>query len=105
MTITNPDWTDRAACLPHNPDMWFNVNPRQETRPSRDTLRALAICRGCPVRVECLNRALDDEADHPREGIWGGLTPLERDELAEKRALPRQAKPRNLLAVKSRRQP
>lgn len=36
-------------------------------------------CRTCPVRRECL---LDALARDERWGIWGGLTPLQRDEYA-----------------------
>ena len=37
--------------------------------------QALTICRGCEVRVECLQHALDNnEAD----GVWGGVTESRR---------------------------
>lgn len=32
------------------------------------------ICRGCPVRLECLSYALQLGA---LEGVWGGLAPIE----------------------------
>lgn len=38
---------------------------------------AKAVCRGCPVRSECLAYAL---AARERAGVWGGLTPDERAE-------------------------
>ena len=37
-----------------------------------------AICRGCPVKVTCLNWAL---ASGQEAGIWGGLTEDERRRL------------------------
>lgn len=37
--------------------------------------RARDICEQCPIREECLARAMEDKE---RYGMWGGLTPLER---------------------------
>lgn len=51
-------------------------------RRSRRALRAGAeqnvakrICRGCPVRNECLADALDNRIEF---GVWGGMTERER---------------------------
>ncbi len=38
---------------------------------------AVAVCWSCPVRQVCLDHAI---AAGERYGIWGGLTPAERDE-------------------------
>jgi WhiB family redox-sensing transcriptional regulator len=44
-------------------------------------MRAKAICKDCPVKLECLQHALDnDEA-----GIWGGTTEKERRSLLRRR--------------------
>ena len=46
-----------------------------------DIARAKQFCRGCEVRVECLEAALlKDE----RFGIWGGLSERERRKLKKK---------------------
>lgn len=37
--------------------------------------RAIAICRACPVRRECLQWAIDT---NQKFGVWGGLTPNQR---------------------------
>ena len=37
-----------------------------------------ALCAGCPVRMPCLQFALDNNEPH---GIWGGMTPDERDQM------------------------
>ena len=69
------DWEGAAACRSrdYDPDWWF---PAQEI--PKDTARAVAVCRGCPVRVECLRFALDD---HALTGVWAGTTSAERRQL------------------------
>ena len=46
------DWTTRAACKGTDPDELFVQGAAQN--------RAKLICRGCPVRTECLADALDN---------------------------------------------
>lgn len=66
-------WRQRGACVGVDPALFFP--------DIGDTGRhAKAVCAGCVVRVECLNHALEHRED---EGIWGGLSRIER------RALPR----------------
>lgn len=48
------------------PDSW---------RERAATKMAKKICAVCPVRLECLQTALDN---HEPDGLWGGLTPDER---------------------------
>ena len=38
-------------------------------------MAAKAVCRRCPVQIECLTDAL---AQGDRFGVWGGLSPRER---------------------------
>jgi WhiB family transcriptional regulator, redox-sensing transcriptional regulator len=63
-----PDWRDFAACQYTDPELWF-VEKGQSTGPAK------AVCRGCTVREQCLEYALD-----PIEawGVWGGLSEQER---------------------------
>jgi WhiB family transcriptional regulator, redox-sensing transcriptional regulator len=49
---------------------------------SKDIADAKAICRGCFVRPECLEYALETGIE---EGIWGGTTERERRLLRRKR--------------------
>ena len=66
------DWRDAAACRHHDPEMWF-PHESAPAKPAKD------ICNDqCPVRVECLQFALDQRIGH---GIWGGLGTTERDKL------------------------
>lgn len=67
------DWVHEAACLEHDPEIFF---PSGTTGPAWQELeRAKAICRQCPVRVHCLQWALDTGQD---SGVWGGLSEHER---------------------------
>jgi WhiB family redox-sensing transcriptional regulator len=47
---------------------------RKDEREAREQ-RAKAICATCPVRIECLDYAIEIREPH---GIWGGLNELER---------------------------
>lgn len=74
-------WDDEASCRGIDPEVFFPDSP------SDPALAAKAICRGCPVRAQCLELALDARLDH---GVWGGLTEVERRSL--RRSRQRQAR-------------
>lgn len=77
-TITPPektDWFDDAACRDADTDIFF---PRSDA----DAGPAKAICETCPVREVCLEYAL---TTRPPDGVWGGLTPIERHRLTRRR--------------------
>ncbi len=83
------DWRDAAACLSHDPDLFF---PTGATGPiGREIEQAKTVCRGCPVRNACLQWAL---SAGQLSGIWGGLTEEERRSWARRRAesVPTRAK-------------
>src|SRR6266436_5275836 len=68
------DWTARAACKGTDPDELFVQGAAQN--------RAKLVCRGCPVRTECLADALDNRIEF---GVWGGMTERERRALLRRR--------------------
>lgn len=68
IVLTPEPWMRHAACLDHDPDLGYDYGRWGERE-------AKAVCRGCDVRVPCLNYALQT-AD--RWGVWGGLTGEER---------------------------
>src|SRR3954449_6827056 len=83
----NPDsneaergWQERANCLGVDPDLFF---------PERgaSTREAKSVCRGCEVRVECLEYALQHGE---KFGIWGGLSERELRRVRRQRALERR---------------
>jgi WhiB family transcriptional regulator, redox-sensing transcriptional regulator len=66
-------WAAQGACRRHDPELFF---PIASTGPSiSQVARAKAVCAGCPVRVECLEFALDSGQDF---GVWGGASADER---------------------------
>jgi WhiB family redox-sensing transcriptional regulator len=68
------EWTTEAACGDEAPDALFVSGAAQH--------RAKTVCRGCPVRTECLADALDNTVEF---GVWGGLTERERRALLRRR--------------------
>lgn len=61
------DWTSRAVCATQDPDMLFVTGAAQR--------QAARMCDGCPVKLECLADALDNQVEF---GVWGGLTERQR---------------------------
>ena len=68
------DWAAQAACGAEAPDSLFVSGAAQH--------RAKTVCKGCPVRTECLADALDNRVEF---GVWGGLTERERRALLRRR--------------------
>jgi WhiB family redox-sensing transcriptional regulator len=78
-----PAWMKRARCLSgdEHPDQWF---PEGERKVPAER-RAIQACRACPVRLACLQYALEIESglgEQSRHGIWGAMTPGQRAKLA-----------------------
>ncbi|MDX3853173.1 WhiB family transcriptional regulator [Streptomyces sp. AK02-01A] len=78
-------WSERAACLHVDPDLFFPIGNYGPTLEQID--EAKAVCGRCPVVEQCLDWAL---RVGQVEGIWGGMTESERR--ATRRREDRQAK-------------
>ena len=74
--LDDRSWQDKANCLGVDPDLFF---------PERgaSTREAKEVCRGCVVRMECLEYAL---VNGEKFGIWGGMSERERRRLRRQRA-------------------
>lgn len=72
------DWFLKANCRDPDvdPDIFFPDYEKFKNIKEYTVARAKAICAECAVREQCLNYAL---ANHEKFGIWGGMTPEERD--------------------------
>jgi WhiB family redox-sensing transcriptional regulator len=65
MSISVVDTTvdeSELPCRVNDPELYFAESPS-------DVELAKALCRGCPVRVECLASALERREPW---GVWGG---------------------------------
>ena len=69
------DFFADAACRDADTSVFFPVS---------DTFadEAKAICGSCPVAEQCLEYALET---HQSDGVWGGLTAVERHRLIRRR--------------------
>ncbi|MGH9077394.1 MAG: WhiB family transcriptional regulator [Acidimicrobiales bacterium] len=79
LLLTNTrTWQFRANCMGVDPDLFF---------PERgcSTREAKEVCRGCVVRLDCLNHAIDNGE---KFGIWGGLSERERRRIRQSRDEP-----------------
>lgn len=79
---TDWSWVDWAACRGENPRLFFG--PEGEQAPQKHTReeKAKAICARCPVRQQCLDRALIAN----EKGVWGGTAEEERSRRDRERA-------------------
>lgn len=74
MILPPPDWMRSAVCTQTGyPDDWF-----PEAGGGGSYARVRFICNNCPVQVECLTYAI---ANNENDGMWGGKTPDERQEI------------------------
>jgi WhiB family redox-sensing transcriptional regulator len=72
--MLSQEWAADAACRAVLPDVLFVRGAEQN--------RAKQVCSGCPVRVQCLAEALDNNIEW---GVWGGMTERERRSLLRRR--------------------
>jgi WhiB family redox-sensing transcriptional regulator len=71
-------WMQQAACRGYRPDIFFPVKMTDGTAAT-----AVATCNRCPVQSECARYAI---VNHIEFGIWGGLSPRARREIASSRS-------------------
>lgn len=64
-------WEERAACAGMPTHWWFPLH----TGHNHAADRAVEICQGCEVQLDCARHAYDQPEYY---GIWGGLTEMER---------------------------
>lgn len=78
--FVRPEWQDHAVCAGVDPDLWFPDKSGDVIQTIRE---AKAVCHRCPVRVDCLEFALEHGEQF---GIWGGKTVKERRAIRRQRA-------------------
>src|SRR5215471_525789 len=98
--VEDQSWMDSAACKGHT-ELFFSphvhgpqcnsecIDGRREKGRNDRVNKARALCRPCPVRVECLTFAM---ITMQTDGLWGGLTERERQDMRSvQRAIRRTA--------------
>lgn len=89
--MTDTNWAARAVCTT-DPEAMFPGRSTEKTTHARN------ICAQCPVRLECLQDALDTERGTgitARDGIRAGLTPAQRHKAYRKGETAAEALERN----------
>ena len=66
-------WRRHASCRGLDTDLFFPPGTAGVGWPALEQVKRL--CAGCPVQEPCLGWAITAGVS---DGIWGGLTPLER---------------------------
>lgn len=80
--MDNWKWQEQGLCRKIDTEAFFHEpHERGESRRTRNK-QAIAICKSCPVIVECLEHALSVPEIY---GIWGGKSEEEREELVNER--------------------
>ena len=71
------DW-DKARCRGLNTEIFYLEDSQlQDRRMNLKMIRK--VCFNCPIQKECLTTAIEKG----EEGIWGGLSQWERNELVK----------------------
>lgn len=79
-----PQWWAHARCLGLGVDLFFGADGHETVTARRKREQeAKAVCRNCPVIVECLADALKFSDD----GVRGGLTRYERQQTAPRQVI------------------
>lgn len=86
----DPDWRKHAACRGESPSVFFF----EDTSPNHQARR---LCITCPVRLDCLEYAVDAEKDW---GVWAGVTARVRLTLRRLMLRTRSETVQELLALK-----
>ncbi len=74
------DWQLQARCRGLDSSIFYSREGERGSHRLAREARAKQLCYQCPVIARCRNHAVTSREVH---GIWGGLTPLERDRLCK----------------------
>lgn len=80
MASSDMAWWDAAPCKSMDNEIFFpEVKKGQSSKQVYE--QALAVCEACMYRQKCLDFAIEAEMnDIRRYGVYGGLTPRQREE-------------------------
>ena len=75
--LKDTSWMEEGNCKDLPPNIFFPSD-------GAGVEVARRICASCPVRMACLDYALENHIDH---GVWGGESERERRRIARRRRL------------------
>lgn len=81
MNGVDTSWLDDMACVDREISDYF-VNAGHTIDPA-----VLSLCRGCPVREECLRHAYRQDPPLSGSGYFGGMSPGQRKKMNLEEAL------------------
>lgn len=87
-------WQEDALCREVGAALFFPPDHQETNSRAHRYAEGKTLCARCLVRQACLDDAMTREGDvghHYRTGLWGGLTPVERADLAHARQSAREA--------------
>ena len=78
------EWQEEGSCREHDPEIFFlDYNLRGKAKRQKEQT-AISICEGCPVKMQCLDHALNTPEIY---GVWGGMTEEQRHVIMRKRGI------------------
>ncbi len=78
------EWQEQGACRDADPETFFlDYNLRGKAKKQKEKT-AISICNACPVKMHCLEHALNTPEIY---GVWGGMTEEERHSIMRKRGI------------------
>lgn len=88
LSLGNADYTWRrdATCRDTDPELFFPVGTTGQAL--QQIAKAKNVCCECPVKIECLQFAMETNQD---TGIWGGLSEEERRQIRREAAAMQRA--------------
>lgn len=72
------EWMDDARCKGEDVNFWF---PEMGGMARHQAEAARNYCASCDVQMECAQYAIDEKIP---DGIWGGLSPDQRQKMRAK---------------------
>jgi WhiB family redox-sensing transcriptional regulator len=72
------EWQYEGTCRSVDPEVFFPPDSERGPVRQRRELQAKQYCQSCPVLERCREHALVVQEPY---GVWGGLTPRERDRI------------------------
>jgi WhiB family transcriptional regulator, redox-sensing transcriptional regulator len=72
------EWQYDGLCRSIDPEVFFPPDSERGPVRQRRELQAKKYCEQCPVLARCREHALSVQEPY---GVWGGLTPRERDRI------------------------